>query len=73
MRDVQRFRGGLVFKAHRVVYDSTLGLKVIKKEEGERARECVCERGEDRHHHPDVPGDDRRPCECVCEGGRESV
>jgi len=25
------FRGGLVFKAHRLVYHSTLGLRVIKK------------------------------------------
>ena len=30
MRNVQRFRGGLVFKAHRLCH-STLGLKVIKK------------------------------------------
>jgi len=28
---VQRFRGGLVFKAHRRVYHSTLGLIVMKK------------------------------------------
>jgi len=28
---VNRFRGGLVFKAHRLVYPSTLGLRVIKK------------------------------------------
>jgi len=28
---VKRFRGGLVFKAHRLVYRSTLGLRVIKK------------------------------------------
>jgi len=28
---VKRVRGGLVFKAHRLVYHSTLGLKVIKK------------------------------------------
>jgi len=26
-----RFRGGLVFEAHRLVYHSTLGLRVIKK------------------------------------------
>jgi len=26
-----RFRGGLVFKAHRLVYHSTLGLRVITK------------------------------------------
>ena len=30
-RNVKRFRGGLVFKAHRLVYHSTLGLPVIKK------------------------------------------
>jgi len=29
-RNVKRFRGGLVFKAHRHVYHSTLGLRVIK-------------------------------------------
>ena len=30
-RYVQRFRGGLVFKAHVLLYHSTLGLRVIKK------------------------------------------
>ena len=30
-RNVLRFRCGLVFKAHRLVYHSTLGLRVIKK------------------------------------------
>ena len=35
---MKRFRGGLVFKAHRLVYHSTLGLRVIKKkEEGKEA------------------------------------
>ena len=29
--NVQRFRGGLVFKAHRLLYHSTLGLRVTKK------------------------------------------
>jgi len=29
---VKRFRGGLVFKAHRLVYHSTLGWRVIKRE-----------------------------------------
>ena len=28
---VKRFRGGLVFEAHRLVHHSTLGLRVIKK------------------------------------------
>ena len=30
-RNVKRFRGGLVFKAHRLLYHSSLGLRVIKK------------------------------------------
>ena len=30
-RNVQRFRGGLVFMAHRLLYHSTLGLRVIKR------------------------------------------
>jgi len=30
-RDQRSFRGGLVFEAHRLVYHSTLGLRVIKK------------------------------------------
>jgi len=30
-RNVQRFRGGLVFKAHRLLYHATLGSRVIKK------------------------------------------
>jgi len=31
------FRGGLVFKAHRLLYHSTLGLRVIKKKESGNA------------------------------------
>jgi len=30
-RNVKQFRGGLVFKADRLLYHSTLGLRVIKK------------------------------------------
>jgi len=30
-RNLQWFRGGLVFKAHRILYRSTLGSRVIKK------------------------------------------
>ena len=33
---LQRFRGGLIFKAHRLVYHSTLGWRVIKKRRGNR-------------------------------------
>ena len=36
-RNVQRFRGGLVFKAHRLLYQSTLGLRVIKKKKSRSA------------------------------------
>jgi len=31
IRDVKRFRGGLAFKAHKLVYHSTLGSRVMKK------------------------------------------
>jgi len=34
-RNVQWFRDGLVFKAHRLVYHSTIGLRVIKKKKTE--------------------------------------
>ena len=37
----QRFRGGLEFKAYKLVYHSTLGLRVIKKE-GDRAVFDTC-------------------------------
>ena len=30
-RNVKRFRGGLVFKAHRLLHHSTRGLSVVKK------------------------------------------
>jgi len=42
--EVKRFRGGLVFKAHRLLYHSTLGLRVIKKKKG---RTVVGGEGED--------------------------
>ena len=34
--NVQRFRGGLVFKAHRLLYHSALGLRVMKKKKRSR-------------------------------------
>ena len=40
-RNVKRFRGGLVFKAHRLLYHSTLGLRIIKK----RRRGCTSRAG----------------------------
>jgi len=36
-RNVQRFRGGLVFKAHRLLYHSPLALGVLKKKRRRRA------------------------------------
>ena len=36
-RNVKRFRRGLVFKAHRLVYHSTLGVRSTKKD-GEEAK-----------------------------------
>ena len=30
-RNLKRFRGGLVFKAHKLLYHSTLGSRVVKK------------------------------------------
>ena len=38
-RSVQRFRGGLVFKAHRLFNHSTLGLRVIKKKKKPETRD----------------------------------
>ena len=40
------FRGGLVFKAHRLVYHSTLGLRVIKKKKVENSLDDIGEVGE---------------------------
>ena len=36
-RNLKRFRGGLVLKAHRRLYHSTLGSRVIKKKKKHRA------------------------------------
>ena len=41
---MKRFRGGLVFKAHRLVYHATLGLRVIKKREKSRSHRCLAKR-----------------------------
>ena len=37
----QRFRGGLVLKAHRLLYHSTLGLRVIKKKTLREKASCL--------------------------------
>jgi len=42
---VQQFRGGLVFKAHRLLHDSTLGLRVIKKKNAGTPRHQDARRG----------------------------
>jgi len=36
-RNVKRIQGGLVFKAHRLLYHSTLGSRVIKKKRSARS------------------------------------
>ena len=50
-RNVERFRGGLVFKAHGLLYHSTLGLRVIKKKRSSETTDCedrlVCTAGEE--------------------------
>ena len=51
--NVQRFRGGLVFKAHRLLYHSTLGLRVIKKKG--RNLQCKCGRRVPRRTLGGVP------------------
>jgi hypothetical protein len=40
----KRFRGGLIFKAHRLLYHSTLGVSVIKKKREKSAPEVVLPR-----------------------------
>jgi len=40
-RNVQRFRGGLVIKAHRRLYHSTLGLRVKKKKDAAHPSLCA--------------------------------
>ena len=41
-RNAKRFRGGLVFKAHRLLYRSALGLRVIKKKTRRLVRAWFC-------------------------------
>ena len=43
-RNVKRFRGGLVCKAHRLLYHSTLGLRVKEEEEEEAVPEPLFQR-----------------------------
>ena len=40
-RNVKRFRGGLVYKAHRLLHHSTLGSRVIKKKKWGKAPEAL--------------------------------
>ena len=46
-RNEKRFRGGLVFKAHRLLYHSTLGSRVIKKKKKKKKDQI--------HMSPQVP------------------
>jgi len=45
--NVQRFRGGLVVKAHRLLYHSTLGLRVIKKKKRRSGETAETELGDE--------------------------
>jgi len=66
-RKVQRFRGGLVFKAHRLLYHSTLGLRVIKKKKSRR--KLVARRGPETSfavHSPFLTGADRMDAQGSC-------
>jgi len=61
-RNVQRFRGVVVFKAHRLLYHSTLGLRVIKKKKYGGQTFCV--------RWPLVLAENAA-CECKETGGRD--
>jgi len=59
MDGTKRFRGGLAFKAHRLLHHSTLGLRVIKQKKKEKSpfagRRADCFFGESRarvEEHP---------------------
>ena len=45
----QRFRGGLVFKAHRLVYHSTLGSRIKKKKKLSASTKCLIAPFRDQH------------------------
>jgi len=57
---MQLFRGGLVFKAHRLLYHSTLGVRVIKKENNR------CHHNSFSFEHSTVRSDPRELCS-VCQ------
>ena len=48
--NMKRFRGGLVFKAHRLVYHSTLGRRVIKKKQKEATKAITLVPGVDQQN-----------------------
>jgi len=56
-RRLHRIRGGLVFKAHRLVCHSTLGVREIKKKKGRAWREPR----RSRHGQRDVNARERQP------------
>ena len=61
----QRFRGGLVFKAHRWLFHSTLGSRVIKKKKKERHLFCALPLHSAAQRQPErtrAPAGDWRSC-----------
>ena len=67
--NVKRSRGGLVFKAHRLLYHSTLGLRVIKNKRKWRrhTRQAPSTSPPPAPSHPAAPN----KVQCVCERERE--
>ena len=57
---MKRFRGGLVFKAHRLLYHSTLGLRVIKKKKKVKEERLQSNKEEEKRFGGDEPGRTRR-------------
>jgi len=50
--NVQRFRGGLVFKAHRPLFHSTLGLRVMNKKRKEHLKPLPAENSQRKARVP---------------------
>jgi len=72
---VKRFRGGLVFEAHRLKCHSTLGLRVIKKAFDSTilyySRAASLPRSAPPTTSANLPRERERVCVCVCERERE--
>ena len=61
-KNVKRFRGGLVLKAHRLVHPSTLGWSVIKKKRSV-AREAMMKEQSENDFSVSSPGQEPKPAQ----------